>query len=143
MKQSVCIDLDSDTLQAEPFSLQAWSFPAPSVRSFIAIPLFLMASGVQHDCHGYLASLKKYSLPTHPAFSVVVCPHYLMECIIYLSMAIAGAPAGRLVNTTMLAAFAFVTINLGVTANSTRDWYEHKFGKDTVRDRWRMIPWVY
>ncbi|KAJ5924972.1 hypothetical protein N7454_007611 [Penicillium verhagenii] len=41
---------------------------APTVRTFLCVPLFLMASGLQHDCHHFLFSLKKYTLPDHPIF---------------------------------------------------------------------------
>ena len=116
---------------------------ASSLKTMIGIPIFLLASGVQHDCHGYLASLPKYTLPMHPMFQVVVCPHYFTECLIYLSLAIIGAPRGAILNKTMFSAFIFVTTNLAVTASTTKDWYEGKFGKEAVAERWKMIPWLY
>lgn len=112
-------------------------------RFLISVSVFALASVVQHDCHAYLASLKQYSLPSHPYFASVLCPHYLMECTIYLSMAFAGAPRGQAVNATLLAATFFVAANLGVTADSTRRWYVGKFGAEKVGRRWRMIPWLY
>lgn len=115
----------------------------PSLRTFLCLPLFLFASGVQHDCHHYLFSLKKYSLPTHPLFRTIVCPHYTAECVIYLSLALLAAPPGELVNKTLLAALGFVAVNLGVTAGTTKNWYMQKFGADAVRDRWNMLPGVY
>ncbi|KAF9895394.1 hypothetical protein FE257_000300 [Aspergillus nanangensis] len=115
----------------------------PSLPTFLGVPLFLIASGVQHDCHHYLFSLKKYSLPTHPIFRVIVCPHYTAECVIYLSLALLAAPQGQTINKTLLCAFVFVTINLGVTATTTKKWYMQKFGEESVRDRWNMIPGVY
>ncbi|KAL5366165.1 protein DFG10 [Aspergillus floccosus] len=115
----------------------------PSFRTFLCLPLFLFASGVQHDCHHYLFSLKKYSLPTHPLFRTIICPHYTAECVIYLSLALLAAPPGELVNKTLLAALGFVAINLGVTAGTTKKWYMQKFGADAVRDRWNMLPGVY
>lgn len=36
---------------------------APSLRTFVLIPLFLVASGLQHDSHHYLFSLKKIHPP--------------------------------------------------------------------------------
>lgn len=115
----------------------------PSLRTFLCLPLFLFASGVQHDCHHYLFSLKKYSLPTHPLFRTIVCPHYTAECVIYLSLALLAAPPGELVNKTLLAALGFVAVNLGVTAGTTKNWYMQKFDADAVRDRWNMLPGVY
>lgn len=116
---------------------------APSLRTFVCIPLFLIASGIQHDCHHYLFSLKKYTLPTHPIFRRIVCPHYTAECVIYLSLALLGAPKGEVVNKSLLSALVFVVINLGVTAANTRHWYMRKFGEESVRERSNMIPWVY
>ncbi|PWY95457.1 protein DFG10 [Aspergillus sclerotioniger CBS 115572] len=116
---------------------------APSLRTFVCMPIFLLASGIQHDCHHYLFSLKKYTLPTHPVFRRIVCPHYTAECVVYLSLALLAARKGEIVNKTLLSALAFVVINLGATAANTRQWYLRKFGEESVRERWNMIPWVY
>ncbi|KGO71766.1 3-oxo-5-alpha-steroid 4-dehydrogenase, C-terminal [Penicillium italicum] len=116
---------------------------APSLRTFFLIPLFLVASGLQHDSHHYLYSLKKYTLPEHPMFRGVVCPHYGAECVVYLSLALLAAPRGEWVNKTMLSCLAFVAVNLGLTARNTKQWYAQKFGKDSVQDWWFMIPYVY
>ncbi|KAJ5691004.1 hypothetical protein N7488_011739 [Penicillium malachiteum] len=116
---------------------------APTVRTFFCVPLFMIASGLQHDCHHFLFSLEKYTLPDHPLFRSVVCPHYGAECVIYLSLAILAAPPGQIVNKSMLACMGFVVVNLGITAHNTKDWYMKKFGKETVQDRWLMIPGIY
>lgn len=121
---------------------------APSLRTFLCIPLFLVASGMQHDCHHFLFSLKKYSLPDHPIFRAVVCPHYGAECIIYLSLALLGAPRGQMVNKTLLTCLAFVAVNLGITARTTKNWYLEQFGGDRedyeqIKSRWLMIPYIY
>ncbi|GAQ11245.1 hypothetical protein ALT_8566 [Aspergillus lentulus] len=116
---------------------------APTLRTFLCLPLFLVASGVQHDCHHYLSSLKKYTLPTHPMFQRIVCPHYTAECVIYLSLALLAAPNGEMVNKTLLSCFTFVTVNLGVTAAISKRWYEQKFGPDAVKERWNMFPGLF
>ena len=109
----------------------------------LSIPLFILASGIQHDCHTYLAALPKYTLPMHPLFQVLICPHYTAECVIYLSLAVLSAPKGAVVNKTMFAALIFVSTNLAVTASMSKEWYERKFGKESVRKRWKMIPSLY
>ncbi|KAJ5994619.1 hypothetical protein N7451_010343 [Penicillium sp. IBT 35674x] len=102
-----------------------------------------MTNAPTHDCHHFLFSLKKYNLPDHPIFRAAVCPHYGAECIIYLSLALLAAPPGQVVNKTVLACFAFVAVNLGLTARTTKEWYMQKFGRAAVQDRWLMIPWDF
>lgn len=116
---------------------------APSLRTFLCVPLFLVVSGIQHDCHHFLFSLKKYTVPDHPMFRGALCPHYGAECVLYLSLAILAAPSGQFVNKTLLTCLAFVAVNLGVTAQTTKQWYKQKFGADAVQDRWLMIPYIY
>ncbi|KAJ5774350.1 hypothetical protein N7457_009246 [Penicillium paradoxum] len=116
---------------------------APSLRTFLLVPLFLVASGLQHDSHHYLYSLKKYTLPDHPMFRGIVCPHYGAECVVYLSLALLAAPQGEWINKTMLSCLIFVAVNLGLTARNTKQWYAQKFGKDSVQDWWLMVPYVY
>ncbi|PKY04616.1 protein DFG10, partial [Aspergillus campestris IBT 28561] len=116
---------------------------APSLRTFLCLPVFLMASGLQHDGHHYLSSLEKYTLPTHPMFCSIVCPHYTAECVIYLSLAALAAPPGEMINKTLFLALVFVAVNLGITAGTTKQWYAQKFGKGSVQERWKMIPFVY
>ena len=98
---------------------------------------------MQHRCHKHLASLKKYSLPNDGMFKKLVCPHYTCECLIYLGMAVAAAPPRDMFNKTLLCGLVFVTVNLGVTANGTKKWYAEKFGEDSVKMKWKMIPWVF
>jgi 3-oxo-5-alpha-steroid 4-dehydrogenase 3 / polyprenol reductase len=84
-----------------------------------------------------------YKLPTHPAFQPLVCPHYTAECFIYLSMAIVATPAGAWINGTLVCALVFVTVNLAVTADGTKRWYEKRFGEEAVKGKWRMFPVVW
>jgi 3-oxo-5-alpha-steroid 4-dehydrogenase 3 len=141
-------------LKDHKLTLVDFTIQAPSVRTFITLAFFMFASGIQHDCHAYLASLKPtgannkdgksdYKLPTHPAFHPTVTPHYLAECIIYLSIAGMAAPPGQWLNSTVACALVFVAVNLGVTAHGTYEWYERRFGKQALEGRWRMVPFVF
>lgn len=112
-------------------------------HSIIFLPVFIMASGVQHDCHRYLASLPKYTLPTHGLFQSIICPHYTAECAIYLSLAFIGAPRGHIINNTLLMAAIFTAVNLAMTAKSTQAWSAGKFGQEKISGRWRMIPFLW
>ena len=123
--------------------LEHMSLSRPSLKTFLAVPLFLLASKIQHDCHEYLSSLEKYTLPEHPFFRQVLCPHYTSECMIYLALAILAAPRGQLLNTTLSTTLLFTATNLAITAESTRLWYSGKFGADKIKKRWRMVPVLY
>ncbi|KAJ5183446.1 hypothetical protein N7492_001062 [Penicillium capsulatum] len=134
----------SGSILAHPVTLHDFRITiAPSFRTFVFVPLFLVASGIQHDCHHFLFSLKKYTVPDHPIFRAAICPHYGAECIIYLLLAILAAPSGQVVNKTLLACLGFVAANLGVTAQTTKQWYKQKFGAEAVPSRWLMIPYIY
>ncbi|KAH8144988.1 uncharacterized protein LAJ45_11008 [Morchella importuna] len=117
----------------------------PSLKSLFGIILFLLGSGIQHDTHVYLATLKKYTLPTGPFFDSLLCPHYAAECLIYLALSLLSAPrgVGMPVNGTVLAGLVFVVVNLGCSSLSTREWYIQKFGRHSVEHRYNMIPWLF
>lgn len=112
-------------------------------KAFFGLPLLLFASLAQHHCHVHLFGLKKYTLPTDKWFQLIISPHYTFECLIYLALAHIAAPKGMLFNKSIMTALFFEVINLGVTAESTREWYAKKFGMESVKGRWRMIPFVY
>ncbi len=115
----------------------------PSVRTLLFLTLFLLASGMQHVCHRHLDSLKKYTLPNHPLFRLLICPHYTAECLIYLALTGLAAPRGHWINWSFFSVLVFVVTNLGATAESTRLFYTKKFGAESIRKRWRMIPFIY
>ena len=109
----------------------------------IFIWAFVDASIDQHKYHRHLASLMKYTAPTHPGFESIIAPHCTCECLIYLSLAILSRPSGYYLNHTMTAALVFVVINLGISADGTKRWMRNKFGDDSVAKKWRMIPRVW
>lgn len=134
----------ADTLLNTKLSRQSLALTGmPSLKSFVAIPLFIFASGIQHDSHYYLSTLKKYTLPDELFFGAIVCPHYTMECLVYLAIAIAAAPQGHFINKTIFSGLVFVAVNLGVTAQITKEWYAEKFGKEKVQSKWVMFPFIY
>lgn len=104
---------------------------------------FVGASINQHEYHRHLASLVKYTAPTHPGFESIVAPHYTCECLIYLSLTILSRPSGHYLNHTIGAALIFVIINLGISADGTKGWMRNNFGDDSVAKKWRMIPCVW
>lgn len=130
--------------QPLPSTLWTW-------RTLMCTLVFLAASWEQNRCHRYLSSLRKYTLPIEFTFQYIVAPHYTMECVIYLSLAILNAPvdghSGRptAINWTLFCALVFVAVNLGVTADGTKKWQMDKFPdqKPKILKKWKMIPWVY
>lgn len=135
--------IDIDILVSPEFTFQRLSWSLPLLRTMLWLPVFIIASGLQHDCHQYLSSLPKYTLPTLPMFQELICPHYTAECVIYLSLAILAAPEGAIVNRTILASFVFVSVNLSITATKTKKWYADKFSKEAVASRWVLVPYLY
>lgn len=127
--------------------LQSWERPQPvtflTSRVPSAVALYLYASLKQNDCHRHLASLKKYTLPSTSWFQYIVCPHYTCECLVYLSIAFVAAPTGQILNRSVLSGLLFVAVNLGATAQGTKQWYADKFGADKVAPRWKMIPFLF
>jgi 3-oxo-5-alpha-steroid 4-dehydrogenase 3 len=122
-------------------------------RTMFCTLIFFAASNKQNTYHRYLASLEKYTLPDKYAFRYIIAPHYTMECVIYLAMAMLDAPVSfngqepfpELLNWTLICALVFVAVNLGVTADATKEWQRKKFRDESfeTRQRRRMIPWIY
>jgi 3-oxo-5-alpha-steroid 4-dehydrogenase 3 / polyprenol reductase len=111
------------TLLSSSRTLEETTTSKLSARTIIAVILFLIGSGVQHDSHVYLASLKKYTLPERGLFQLILCPHYTGECLIYLALSIVAAPRGQMLNETISTVLMFTVVNLAITSNSTRAWY--------------------
>ncbi|AEO70655.1 uncharacterized protein THITE_2122302 [Thermothielavioides terrestris NRRL 8126] len=114
-----------------------------NARTAIALVFFLSGALLQNQSHRHLASLEKYSLPSAGMFKYIICPHYTAECLVYLGLALAAAPEGRVLNTTLLAALLFTFTNLAISAKTTRDWYSEKFGADKVAKKWNILPFVF
>lgn len=171
-------------LHVFPLPRLSWlSLSMPLVfRTIFPLTLFAWASLNQHQIHVCLARLPKYTLPsgratgstitatrinvgassartstsptTHWTFRYFICPHYTMEGVIYLSLALLAAPQTPLdrswiqINQTMSCALVLVLVNLGVTAQGTKAWYLETFRgtkalEDEIEARWRMVPYVW
>lgn len=117
-----------------------WDYPAVLP---LAVGMFTTGSLKQHELHAHLASLKKYTLPSHGWFEHIICPHYTAECLIYFGLAVATAPMGQMLNKTVLLGLLFVAVNLGTTASGTKQWYAEKFGAEKVAQKWKMIPFIW
>ncbi len=110
--------------------------------------LLLFGSLHQNASHAILAGLRSrlnhgatgshYFIPRGGFFEFVSCPHYLMEVIIYVGLALVAGPT----DTHILSMVCFVTLNLSFTARETHSWYRKKF-KKYPRNRKAMIPWLW
>ncbi|KAI8576150.1 hypothetical protein K450DRAFT_214650 [Umbelopsis ramanniana AG] len=122
----------------------------------LAIVLFAYASWHQYVCHRILANIRMkarpstsaasssiYQIPRGDWFEKVVCPHYLADILIYVSLCILN----RLQNLTLMAGLLWTIINLSVTAGETERWYKKSFGSKYantfVRGRWIVLPGIY
>jgi 3-oxo-5-alpha-steroid 4-dehydrogenase 3 len=121
--------------------------PSGTIGNWALVPGVVTAQMLQHSYHAYLYRLrtenKGYQLPSHPIFSNLLCPHYACEIAIYALLSLIAAPAGSMVNWTMICGAIFVATNLGVTAVGTKEWYMERFGADKVGPRKRMIPGIW
>src|SRR3569833_242421 len=114
-----------------------------SWRTAIALVFFLYGALLQNQSHSHLASLVKYSLPNAGMFQYIISPHYTGECLVYLGLAVAAAPQGHIVNTTLLVSLLFVFTHLAISAETTHDWYSQKFGAGKVAKKWKFLPLVF
>ncbi|KIW73893.1 hypothetical protein PV04_01974 [Phialophora macrospora] len=141
--------------QPLPTSLIATERSALWTRKILCTVVFLCASERQNRYHRHLSSLKKYTLPEKHAFQYLIAPHYTMECVIYLSMAVLDVPSvinqhrqlptSMTLNWTLFCTLVFVAVNLGVTADGTKEWQRKKFPDESFRiaKRWKIIPWLF
>lgn len=86
----------------------------------LVVIAFTLVSIDQYRNHYHLASLKKYSLPTHGLFKFVLCAHYFDEIVIYFLFALLYT---SLVYTLIL---LWVFVNLSTSANESWKWYIKK-----------------
>jgi 3-oxo-5-alpha-steroid 4-dehydrogenase 3 len=132
---------------SSPSSSSPIELALPSPMQALVLAILASAHVGQHSYHTYLSSLRttkpSYSLPAHPLFPNTLCPHYMLEVLIYICLALLAAPDGRLVNWTVATGVLFVAVNLGVTAQGTKEWYVEQFGKEKVASRWKMVPGIW
>ncbi|KAI8345984.1 hypothetical protein B0O80DRAFT_503867 [Mortierella sp. GBAus27b] len=148
-------------------------------QCLLGLGLFLWGSWHQHRCHVILANLRKpsssqetkstksatqegtkettppqeYKVPFGDWFEYLVTPHYSAEMVLYFGfylMVSSESPA-----TTLLFAWVWVVVNLGIIARETDQWYKSRFGpayagtlttaagQSLPKRRAILIPFVY
>ncbi|KAI1318311.1 3-oxo-5-alpha-steroid 4-dehydrogenase [Mortierella claussenii] len=77
---------------------------------------------------GILASA---SVPFGDWFEYLVAPHYSAEMIMYLALYLMVSSCGKGGQApTLLVAWVWVVVNLGIVAKETDQWYRTRFGED-------------
>lgn len=107
----------------------------PFTRIILASLVFAVAYNDQMMNHWLLSRQKKYFLPKERLFTVVVCPHYLDEIVIYLSFLIVRPGLAYLVVS------AWVITNLSISANQS--WMFYLKQGDIKQNHYRVIPFIY
>ncbi|KAF9177405.1 hypothetical protein BGZ51_008470 [Haplosporangium sp. Z 767] len=124
----------------------------------IGLVLFLWGSWHQHQCHVILANLRsptsassiskgitehvqeqkhmprkqEYKVPFGDWFKYMVTPHYSAEMVIYFGFLLMVSSSGAVkgMATTLLIAWIWVVVNLGIVARETDQWYRMRFGEE-------------
>ncbi|KAG0083581.1 Steroid 5 alpha-reductase 3 [Podila epicladia] len=137
------------------------------------LALFLWASWHQHQCHHILANLRapsssspssspssslsnpksrqvdsEYKVPFGDWFQYFVTPHYSAEMLLYLGLYIMVTSTLGMTPTTcptLLIAWVWVVVNLGIVSRETDAWYSTRFGPEYGGKHRRriLIPFVY
>lgn len=91
-----------------------------------------LSSSLSHSNH--------HKFPVGMEFSLLCCPHYFAEILIYASFCFI-LPT----HFPMYCILIWVTSNLSVVANQNMKWYKLNFPHETKkRKQWkRIIPWVW
>lgn len=142
----------------------------------IGICLFIFASAIQMMAHLELGRMKredesvkrcsqeeessllfqraknkrsdKRKFPENRLFSLVYCPHYFAEILIYLSVCIIGMRGFSLeyyhLSLPMWANLLWVVANLSITGIRNKNWYERRFPRKSSQYPCRkaIIPFV-
>ncbi|KAJ2235975.1 hypothetical protein IWW45_002161 [Coemansia sp. RSA 485] len=134
---------------ADAYCVPGWTMP-PVWAALAGIALYIYASVHQWRCHHILYRLRsramvrqsiehKYVVPDGDLFSLVSCPHFLCEIVIYVSIwTAAGFQA-----TTLVWTICWTVVNLGITARETQQWYRQKFGPEYPQGRKALVPYVW
>ena len=134
---------DSSSFIASFCTPGVWPWPWPWPLMLVLVMGFIWFSKRQHDIHVHLASLQKYSVPVHPSFDKIICPHYYEECKLYMCLELMATPPRAWVNWTMLCALIFVAVNLGITADVSKTWAVGTFGSERIKNKARIMPDVW
>ncbi|CAL5230065.1 g13518 [Coccomyxa viridis] len=120
----------------------------------VGVLVFFAGNALQCHSHWILARLRAtiagkrgdhlqttadgYAVPEGGAFTLVSCPHYLGEIVIYFGLALILGDS----NVCIWIVLAWVVSNLMLAAGPTHQWYKQNFAAYPSQRR-ALIPWVY
>ncbi|KAF8927988.1 hypothetical protein BGZ58_009964, partial [Dissophora ornata] len=110
--------------------------------------------------YGAGAKLQEYKVPFGDWFEYLVTPHYCAEMVIYFAFYLMTLSSESTISSsssapTLLVAWIWVVVNLGIIARETSQWYRSRFGEGYVgmvmtptgeqkqRKRAILVPFVY
>ncbi len=107
------------------------------ILDFVA---FAILSCLQFRTHQILYNLrnanrKHQPLPRVSLFRFILCPHYVLEILLYFWLQYQLS----LSNISILTSF-FVFTNILISSIQTKKWYEIKFGSDS---RYLLVPFIF
>ncbi|KAG0335911.1 Steroid 5 alpha-reductase 3 [Podila horticola] len=172
MAPAIWIDTVERTLswnQSSPSTTHSQEWSNLGKAQFAAgLALFLWSSWHQHRCHRILANLRApsssspssssspkskqvdngYKVPFGDWFQYFVTPHYSAEMLLYLGLYImvtSSFPGVTPSCPTLLIAWVWVVVNLGIVSRETDAWYSTRFGPEYGGKYRRriLIPFVY
>jgi hypothetical protein len=131
-------------------------------RRLPAILFCISAQWQQHRHHVYLAELRppqsqqqrvepskkkktesspSYTLPSKGWFTVITCPHYLAEILIYTAFALVLAQEGK-VGSRHWVVLAWVASNLTLSAIMNHSWYKTNLPSTVTVGKTAIVPFL-
>jgi 3-oxo-5-alpha-steroid 4-dehydrogenase len=127
-------------------------------RFWIRLPAVIFciwAQFQQHRHHVYLAELRQqggeasnkekiesaYTLPTKGWFTVITCPHYLAEILVYAGFALMLAQEGK-TGPRHWIVLAWVASNLTLSAIMNHAWYKKNLPGPATEGKAAIIPYL-
>lgn len=111
---------------------------------YVTFGIFAFYSWDQYDNHIYLASLKKYTIPTQRFFEWTASAHYFDEIMIYSAVGkfFIGCEDITWIKVCFSLVWLLVVLNLSISAGQSYKFYQAKF-KETFKTPYKIFPYVY
>lgn len=117
------------------------------VLATVGVVLFALGSWIQHSSHVTLANVRlagrktgsgEYQLPSEGFFTLVSCPNYLGEIVIYVGFTLVSS-----FDCNFVSLLAFVSALHSQAALASHEWYKSQFSKNLPENRKALIPFLF